>query len=180
MLATSRVEMSSASGQEEPLQCGSQERASDRHFDVYFLEAISGVKKSIAVKGLLMCPLYLSLLEEIVSVIIKESPQKESCLVDSSSGSILPHFKTPKDGWDRKFWEYLVGKTIGNIIPEEWILNSLTRVPHYKCAPSSISLLHANICFSAGNLQVLLSSRAWDYCVPTDLSQYWFVPELRI
>lgn len=119
MLATSRAEMSSASGQEEPLQCGSQERASDRHFDVYFLEAISGVKKSIAVKGLLMCPLYLSLLEEIVSVIIKESPQKESCLADSSSGSILPHFKTPKDGWDRKFWEYLVGKTIGNIIPEE-------------------------------------------------------------
>lgn len=40
MLATSRAEMSSASGQEEPLQCGSQERASDRHFDVYFLEAI--------------------------------------------------------------------------------------------------------------------------------------------
>ena len=84
-----------------------------------FWRLFSGVKKSIAVKGLLMCPLYLSLLEEIVSVIIKESPQKESCLVDSSSGSILPHFKTPKDGWDRRFWEYLVGKTIGNIIPEE-------------------------------------------------------------
>lgn len=78
-----------------------------------------GVKKSIAVKGLLMCPLYLTLLEEIVAVIIKEGPQKENCLVDSSSRSTLPHFKAPKDGWDRRFWEYLVGETIGNVIPEE-------------------------------------------------------------
>lgn len=83
-----------------------------------FWRLFSGFKKSIAVKGL-MCPLYLSVLEEIVAVIIKEGPRKESFLVDPSSGSTLPHFETPKDVWDRRFWEYLVGKTIGNIIPEE-------------------------------------------------------------
>ena len=123
-----------------------------------FWMLFSGVKKSIAVKGLFMCPLYLTLLEEIVAVIIKEGPRKQNWLVDSSSGSTWPHFKAPKDGWDGRSWEYLVGKTIGNIIPEEWILTSLTRVLHYKCAPSSIALLHANICFWAGNLQVLLNS----------------------
>ena len=84
-----------------------------------FWMLFSGVKKSIAVKGLLMCPLYLTLLEEIVAVIIKEGPRKQNWLVDSSSGSTLPHFKAPKDGWDGRSWEYLVGKTIGNIIPEE-------------------------------------------------------------
>lgn len=51
-----------------------------------FWMLFSGVKKSIAVKGLLMCPLYLALLEEIVAVIIKEGPRKQNCLVDSSQG----------------------------------------------------------------------------------------------
>lgn len=66
MLSTPREEMSLVKSQEETLQCGSLEGDSNVHGDF-----VSGVKKSAAVKSLPLCPLFLTLLEEIVGINIK-------------------------------------------------------------------------------------------------------------
>lgn len=67
MLSTPREEISLAKGQEKPLQRSSQERASDEYGYLLLL----GIKKSVAVKGLPMHPLCLTLLRESVAVLNK-------------------------------------------------------------------------------------------------------------
>lgn len=67
MLSTPRAEVSLARGQKEPLQCVSQERALDEYGDLLF----SDIKKSIAVQGFPVHPLFSTLLKETVAVLNK-------------------------------------------------------------------------------------------------------------
>ena len=180
MLATSRAEMSSASGQEEALQCGSQERASDRHFDVYFLDAIFWSQEIHCCKGSSYVPPLLDSTRRDSCCNYQRRSSKTKLVSRFQFRVYMATFQSSKRRLGREILGISGGKNNRKYNP--WGVNP--DFPHQSSSLQVCSQLYSPAAcqhlFLSWQLAGPFEFRAWDHCVPTDLPQYWFVPELRI